>query len=119
MPLTPAATAVAETAVRQVAQVAVDARVGSHSGLFDYAVPDELIGLIEVGHRVRVPFGKRSVTGFVYALDQAPAVLELNPIEAMIDAEPGLPAFLVDEAVFGAPHDVVARDGGVRALLMS
>src|SRR2546427_4277815 len=94
MPLTPVATAAPETAVRQVAQVAVDARVGSHSGLFDYAVPDELIGLIEVGHRVRVPFGKRSVTGFVYALDQAPAVLESKPFEAMIDSDPGRAAFL-------------------------
>src|SRR4030081_71336 len=61
MPLMPVAPAAPETAVRQVAQVAVDARVGSHSGLFDYAVPHELIGVIEVGHRVRVPFGKRSV----------------------------------------------------------
>jgi primosomal protein N' (replication factor Y) len=94
----PLATAAPETAVRQVAQVAVDARVGSQSGLFDYAVPSELIGLIEVGHRVRVPFGKRSVTGFVYALDQAPAVLELKPIEAMIEAEPVLPAVLVELA---------------------
>src|SRR5438132_1185993 len=101
MPLTPIATAVPETAVRQVAQVAVDARVGSHSGLFDYAVPHELIGLIEVGHRVRVPFGKRSVTGFVYALDPAPAVLELKPIEAMIDAEPVLPEIALTPQTVG------------------
>src|SRR5438477_4028997 len=117
MPLTPAATAVAETAVRQVAQVAVDARVGSHSGLFDYAVPGELIGLIEVGHRVRVPFGKRSVTGFVYALDQAPAVLELKPIEAMIDAEPVLPAVLGELAGFVASHYLVPLDEVSRAVV--
>jgi len=113
----PVATAAPETAVRQVAQVAVDARVGSHSGLFDYAVPDELIGLIEVGHRVRVPFGKRSVTGFVYALDQAPAVLELKPIEAMIDAEPVLPAFLVELAGFVASHYLVPLDEVIRAIV--
>src|SRR5712691_8147161 len=117
MPLTPVATAAPETAVRQVAQVAVDARVGSHSGLFDYAVPDELIGLIEVGHRVRVPFGKRSVTGFVYALDQAPAVLELKPIEAMIDAEPVLPAVLVELAGFVASHYLVPLDEVIRAIV--
>src|ERR1700694_4256454 len=96
MPLMPLATAAPETAVRQVAQVAVDARVGSHSGLFDYAVPTELTGVIEVGHRVRVPFGKRSGTGFVYALDQAPAGVVLKPIEALIDAEPVLPAVLAE-----------------------
>src|ERR1700736_6204453 len=117
MPLMPVATAAPETAVRQVAQVAVDARVGSHSGLFDYAVPTELTGVIEVGHRVRVPFGKRSVTGFVYALDQAPAVLELKPIEAMIDAEPVLPAVLVELAGFVASHYLVPLDEVIRAIV--
>jgi len=117
MQLMPVATAAPETAVRQVAQVAVDARVGSHSGLFDYAVPDELVGLIEVGHRVRVPFGKRSVTGFVYALDQAPAVLELKPIEAMIDAEPVLPSVLVELAGFVASHYLVPLDEVIRAIV--
>ena len=83
----PPATA-ADPGLRSVAQVAVEARVGSISGLFDYAVPDDLTSVIEVGHRVRVPFGKRTVTGFVYALETVPAVLELKPIEALVDAEP-------------------------------
>src|SRR5438309_2401241 len=115
MPLMPVATAGPETAVRQVAQVAVDARVGSLSGLFDYAVPDELTGLIDIGHRVRVPFGKRSVTGFVYALNQAPAMLELKPIEALVDAEPVLPAVLVELAGFVAAHYLVPLDEVIRA----
>src|SRR4029077_20966455 len=117
MPLMPVATAAPETAARQVAQVAAEARVASHSGFFDYAVPDELIGLIEVGHRVRVPFGKRSVTGFVYALDHAPMVLELKPIEAMIDAEPVLPAVLVELAGFVASHSLVPLDEVIRAIV--
>src|SRR5947207_8450608 len=83
----PVGTAAPETALRPIAQVAVEARVGSQTGLFDYAVPPALTGLIEVGHRVRVPFGKRTVTGFVYALEQGPTVLELKPIEALLDAE--------------------------------
>src|SRR6202048_5007282 len=117
MPLMPLATAAPETAVRQVAQVAVDARVGSHSGLFDYAVPTELTGVIEVGHRVRVPFGKRTVTGFVYALDQAPTILELRPIEALVDAEPVLPAVLVELAGFVAAHYLVPLDEVIRAIV--
>src|SRR5207244_864164 len=51
----PGGTAAPETALRPIAQVAVEARVGSQTGLFDYAVPEALRGLIEVGHRVRVP----------------------------------------------------------------
>jgi len=107
----------AETALRPIAQVAVEARVGSQTGLFDYAVPEALTGLIEVGHRVRVPFGKRTVTGFVYALDQGPTVLTLKPIEALLDAEPVLPSPLVELAGFVAAHYLVPLDEVIRAIV--
>src|SRR5205823_1744672 len=84
---------------------------------FDYAVPEALTGLIEVGHRVRVPFGKRTVTGFVYALEQGPAVLELKPIEALRDAEPVLPSPLVELAGFVAAHYLVPLDEVIRAIV--
>ncbi|HEV2014330.1 MAG TPA: primosomal protein N' [Candidatus Dormibacteraeota bacterium] len=113
----PVATAAPERALRPVAQVAVEARVGSQTGLFDYAVPDALAGVIEVGHRVRVPFGKRTVTGFVYALGQAPTVLELKPIEALVDAEPVLPAILLELAGFVASHYLVPLDEVIRAIV--
>src|SRR2546430_1450154 len=113
----PLATAAADPGLRSVAQVAVEARVGSASGLFDYAVPDDLTGVIEVGHRVLVPFGKRTVTGFVYALATAPAVLELKPIEALVDAEPVLPPVLIELAGFVARHYVVPLDEVIRAVV--
>jgi len=113
----PAGTAAPETALRPIAQVAVEARVGSQTGLFDYAVPEALTGLIEVGHRVRVPFGKRTVTGFVYALDQGPTVLELKPIEALLDVEPLLPPALVELAGFVAAHYLVPLDEVIRAIV--
>src|SRR6202011_1875566 len=117
MPSMQVATAAAETALRPIAQVAVEARVGSQTGLFDYAVPEALSGVIEVGHRVRVPFGKRTVTGFVYALDQGPTVLELKPIEALLDAEPVLPSALVELAGFVAAHYLVPLDEVIRAIV--
>jgi primosomal protein N' (replication factor Y) (superfamily II helicase) len=113
----PAAIAAADPGQRQVAQVAVEARVGSRSGLFDYLVPEQLTGSVEVGQRVRVPFGKRSVTGFVYALEPAASVLELKPIEAVIDAEPVLPAVLVELAGFVSAHYVVPLDEVIRAVV--
>jgi primosomal protein N' (replication factor Y) len=113
----PVATAAPETALRPIAQVAVEARVGSQTGLFDYAVPDALTGVIEVGHRVLVPFGKRTVTGFVYALDQGPTVLDLKPIEALVDAEPVLPAVLIELAGFVAAHYLVPLDEVIRAIV--
>ncbi|HTH48647.1 MAG TPA: hypothetical protein VMB21_14135, partial [Candidatus Limnocylindria bacterium] len=35
---------------------------------FDYAIPAELAGRVEVGTRVKVPFGHRQVLGVVTAL---------------------------------------------------
>ena len=112
----PVGTAAPE-ALRPIAHVAVEARVGSLTGLFDYAVPETLTGLIEVGHRVRVPFGKRTVTGFVYALEQGPTVLTLKPIEALLDAEPVLPSPLVELAGFVAAHYLVPLDEVIRAIV--
>jgi len=113
----PLATASPEVAVRAVAQVAVDARVGSQTGVFDYLIPEPLQGQVQVGQRVRVPFGRRSVTGFVCALDQAPAVVALRPIEAVVDAEPVLPAVLVEMAVFVAGYYLVPLDEVIRAAI--
>jgi primosomal protein N' (replication factor Y) (superfamily II helicase) len=113
----PVAIAAADPLPRQVAQVAVEARVGSRTGLFDYLVPEQLTGAVEVGHRVRVPFGRRSVTGFVYALEPAASVLELKPIEALIDAEPVLPSVLVELAGFVAAHYLVPLDEVIRAIV--
>ena len=113
----PAVIAAPETELRNVAQVAVEARVGSLSGLFDYAVPDALLGQLQVGHRVQVPFGKRTVTGFVYALQQVPAVLDLKPIRALLDEEPLLPPVLVELAGFVADHYVVPLDEVIRAIV--
>ena len=113
----PAVAAAAEAGVRHVAQVAVEARVGSLSGLFDYAIPDELVGQVQVGHRVQVPFGKRTVNGFVYSLQEAPPVLDLKPIRALIDEEPVLPSVLVELAGFVADHYVVPLDEVIRAIV--
>ncbi|GAC1478094.1 MAG: hypothetical protein PVSMB9_00200 [Candidatus Dormibacteria bacterium] len=111
----PLATSVPEVLIRQIAHVAVDARVGSQTGLFDYLIPEALEGQVQVGQRVRVPFGRRSVNGFVCALDQAPGVIELKPIEAVIDSEPVLPAALVELAAQVADHYLVPLDEVIRA----
>jgi primosomal protein N' (replication factor Y) (superfamily II helicase) len=102
---------------RPIARVVVDARVGSHSGLFDYLVPEPLRGLVEVGQRVRVPFGKRSVSGFVYELTDAPAVVDPRPIEAVIDAEPLLPLSVLRLATFVAEHYLAPLDEVIRAIV--
>ncbi|HSO93110.1 MAG TPA: primosomal protein N', partial [Candidatus Dormibacteraeota bacterium] len=105
----------AEVALRQIARVAVDARVGSQTGVFDYEIPPALKGQIMIGQRVRVPFGRRTVNGFVCALEEGPEVLELKPIEALVDAEPVLPAVLVELAGLVASYYLVPLDEVIRA----
>jgi primosomal protein N' (replication factor Y) (superfamily II helicase) len=51
---------------------------------FDYAIPPELAGRIEVGSRVKVPFGPRQVLGVVTALIEESTHTNLRPIAKVI-----------------------------------
>jgi primosomal protein N' (replication factor Y) len=56
--------------------------------LLSYRVPDHLRSSIEVGKRVLVPLGKRTVTGYVVGSDAKPAVLEIRDIVEVLDDQP-------------------------------
>lgn len=63
--------------------------------LFDYRPP--VIGPAEVGCRVRVPFGSRSVVGVVVAAGlPEPGVVELRQAEAVLDTQPLLQGELLE-----------------------
>lgn len=95
----------------------VDARVGSTTGVFDYLIPEPLHGQVQVGQRVRVPFGRRSVTGMVYALATVPQVAQPRAIEAVVDAEPLLPTSVLELAAFVSQHYVAPLDEVIRAIV--
>jgi primosomal protein N' (replication factor Y) (superfamily II helicase) len=54
---------------------------------FDYLIPPELAGQIEVGSRVQVPFGARKIFGTVTALAEESAHTKLKPILKVIGAQ--------------------------------
>jgi primosomal protein N' (replication factor Y) len=54
---------------------------------FDYLIPAELIGQVEVGTRVQVPFGARKIFGTVTALAEESAHTKLKPILKVIGAQ--------------------------------
>jgi primosomal protein N' (replication factor Y) (superfamily II helicase) len=54
---------------------------------FDYSIPGELAGQVEVGSRVQVPFGARKVLGCVTALAEESAHAKLKPILRIIGAQ--------------------------------
>lgn len=51
---------------------------------FDYAIPPELAGKIDVGSRVQVPFGARKILGVVTALAEESGHATLKPILKII-----------------------------------
>ena len=54
---------------------------------FDYLIPAELAGKVDVGSRVQVPFGARKVLGVVTAVAEESALVRLKPIIKIIGAQ--------------------------------
>ena len=54
---------------------------------FDYLIPPELEGRVEVGTRVKVPFGRRQVLGCVTGLAEQSDHETLKPIAKIIGAQ--------------------------------
>ncbi|MSU57611.1 MAG: primosomal protein N' [Pedosphaera sp.] len=54
---------------------------------FDYFIPPELAGRVDVGSRVQVPFGPRKVLGVVTAIEKESAHARLKPIVKVIGAQ--------------------------------
>ncbi len=55
--------------------------------IFDYIVPKHLEPLIEVGKRVKVPFGNRTLVGFILEKDKNSNIDNLKEIEEVLDEE--------------------------------
>jgi len=68
-----------------VAHVVFDLPLEGH---FDYLVPEELRPQVVPGVRVKVSFGKKSMTGFVIALAKKASVPRLKPVKALRDEGP-------------------------------
>ena len=75
------------------ANIAIDAHV---EGLFTYIVPDYLAGDIKTGSRVLVPFGNRTLTGYVISFKDTSDVDNLKSVHSVLDAEPFLNQEMID-----------------------
>ena len=58
------------------------------SGIFDYSIPDSLLGQVGVGHLVIAPFGKQTVQGVVFRFIDQPSVPEVKEILELVDPLP-------------------------------
>ena len=68
--------------------VQIVVNVPAVSGIFDYAIPESLMGMVGVGHLVIVPFGKQTVQGVVFRFIDQPSVPEIKEIIELVDPVP-------------------------------
>ena len=73
-----------------IAEVVVDIKNKAVNKVFDYLVPEEFIPVIQPGVRVLVPFGPRTIMGFVISLKESTQLQKLRPIKELIDVVPVL-----------------------------
>lgn len=80
-----------------IAEVIVDVSAYPIDRPFDYIVPAAIESTIETGARVKVPFGRRKVIGYVTTLknESLLEVDKLKPIDELVDLEPVLSAELL------------------------
>ncbi len=88
--MTPPARAPSPVTETFFARVAVN--IPTLSGVFDYHLPENLLGRVGAGHLVTVPFGKQTVQGVVLELTATPAVAETRPVLDLLDPLPALTA---------------------------
>lgn len=89
-----------------ICSVIVDVLAKQVNRSFDYSIPSHLEGIVKVGYRVKVLFGKRLVMGFVIEVkDKTDYKKELKPIVDIVDVFPPLNEEFIDLAKYIADNN--------------
>jgi primosomal protein N' (replication factor Y) len=84
---------------------------------FDYAIPPELVGQVDVGSRVQVPFGPRKVLGVVTAVAEESAHTRLKPVIKVIGAQTLVTAKVLKLARWIADYYCCAPEIALKSVL--
>ena len=79
-----------------IANVLVDVKAKEVDRTFDYAVPSSLESIIEVGQRVKVPFGPRLIMGYILGFKEKSEIKKLKNIVEILDIVPSLTEELIE-----------------------
>ena len=79
-----------------IASILVDVKAKEVDKTFDYLVPTELEEVIEIGQRVKVPFGPRLIMGYVIELKETSDFKKLRKINQVLDIVPSLTKELIE-----------------------
>jgi len=99
------------------AAVVPDTRSILPKDVFTYAVPDDLDVLAVPGARVEVPFGARTVTGYVVERTRASDVPTPKPLTRVLDEPPPLDEKAVQIALWIAARYVAPLGEVIKAML--
>lgn len=82
----------------KIAHVVVDVPASNIDRFFDYMIPEHLKGAIEVGMRVIVPFGHRTIMGYVLSTSNETDIdpSKLKEIKSILDVQPVLTRELIE-----------------------
>ncbi len=87
------------------------------SDSFHYHLPPELVGTVQPGTLVIVPFGKQRVQGLVLRFIETPEVAETRPVEEVVDEKPALTLSLMSLAEWMA-HETLSSLGEMINLML-
>ena len=87
------------------------------SDTFHYHLPSELVGLVEPGSLVVVPFGRQRVQGVVLAFIETPEVADTKPVQELVEEKPALTPELMALAAWLA-HETLSSLGACINLML-
>lgn len=99
------------------ASVIVDVPSHTTDRPFDYEIPEELADQVEIGCRVRVPFGPRVLQGYVVGVHAYSQVDNLRPIQEVVDLVPPLNEELVQLAEWMSTYYFSRRAATLEAMI--
>lgn len=100
-----------------IAEVLVDIPHKALDKVFDYEIPKSLRDSVAKGQRVDVPFGARTITGFVVGLKEASSVQNVKPLLTIRDPAPYFDQERLDLAKHLARKHIYPRAAYLDAML--
>ncbi|WP_050614725.1 primosomal protein N' [Bacillus testis] len=101
----------------EIASVIVDVPVRQTDKEFDYTIPEKWAGMLTPGMRVLVPFGPRTIQGFVTSVREGEETGRLKPIYSIQDLEPALTPELLHLADWLTTNTLCLKIAAFQAML--
>jgi primosomal protein N' (replication factor Y) (superfamily II helicase) len=85
--------------------------------LFDYGIPERLRGRIQLGQRLRVPWGKRNIMAYAVEFPLRPEVEQVKDVEEVAGERPLIPSGLCQLARWMADYYACDLGAALRTIL--